>query len=159
LRFGYKLKKNLETYIMASVNKLTLLGNLGKDVEVRYLPSGDPVANFSLATTETWKSKDGSKQEKTEWHRVSVFGKLAEIARDYLSKGSQVYIEGQLTYNEWSDKEGVKRITAEVKLSGPRAVLVLLGGGDRGTTRRSEQPKGEPSERTDFRVADDDVPF
>ncbi|MEQ1883131.1 MAG: single-stranded DNA-binding protein, partial [Burkholderiales bacterium] len=89
---------------MASVNKVILVGNLGKDPEVRYLPSGDAVANISIATTETWKDKAGEKQEKTEWHRVSMFSKLAEIAGEYLKKGSQVYIEGRLETRKWTDK-------------------------------------------------------
>ena len=91
---------------MASVNKVILIGNLGRDPEVRYMPSGDAVANISIATTETWKDKNGEKQEKTEWHRVAMFGKTAEIAGEYLKKGSQVYIEGRLETRKWTDKEG-----------------------------------------------------
>jgi single-strand DNA-binding protein len=113
---------------VASVNKIILIGNLGKDPEVRYLPSGDPVANFSLATTETWKDKSGQKKESTQWHQISVFGKLAEIVRDYCAKGKQVYLEGSMEYGEYTDKDGVKRNTAKVKLSGPNSKLVLLGG-------------------------------
>jgi single-strand DNA-binding protein len=141
---------------MASLNKVILIGNVGRDPEVRYLPSGDAVANFSLATTETWKDKQGGKQERTEWHNVSVFGKLAEIVRDYVTKGKQVYLEGSIATEEWTDKEGAKRKTTKVKLSGPRAQLVLLGGGGRGkeeSTPRQEAPVEE------FQVSDDDVPF
>src|SRR3977135_2772712 len=96
---------------MASVNKVILIGNLGRDPEVRYMPSGDAVANISIATTETWKDKNGEKKEKTEWHRVAKFGKTAEIAGEYLKKGSQVYIEGRLETRKWTDKEGQERYT------------------------------------------------
>lgn len=140
---------------MASVNKVILLGNCGKDPEIRYMPSGDPVANFSIATSESWKSKDGSKQERTEWHSVEVFGKLAEIVRDYVTKGKQVYIEGSITYQEWTDKEGAKKYRTKIKLSGPQAKLVLLGGGK----DRDRGPSSTPPPSDDFQVSDDDVPF
>jgi len=145
---------------MASLNKVCLIGNLGRDPEVRYLPSGDPVANFSLATTETWKDKSGAKQERTEWHKVEVFGSIAKIVQEYCSKGKQVYLEGSMTYQEWTDKDGVKKITAKVKLSGQSAKLVLLGGGGNGARREDPGPglpSGAPAE--DFQVSDDDVPF
>jgi single-strand DNA-binding protein len=142
---------------MASINRLSLLGHIGMDPEIVYMPSGDPLAKFSLATTETWKDKQGDRQEKTTWHRVEVWGKTAEIVRDYCAKGKQVYLEGQMTYEEYTGKDGEKKTSAKVKLSGPRSVLVLLGGGERGTTKRSEQPKSEPS--NDFQVEDSDVPF
>ena len=99
---------------MASVNKVILVGNLGRDPEMRYMPSGDAVANFSVATTDSWKDKNGQKQERTEWHRISMFGKLAEIAGEYLKKGSSVYVEGRLQTREWTDKEGVARKTTEI---------------------------------------------
>ena len=92
---------------MASVNKVILIGNLGKDPETRYLPSGEALTSFSIATSETWKDKtSGEKKEATEWHRISAFGKLAEICGEYLRKGSQVYIEGSLRTRKWQDKEG-----------------------------------------------------
>src|SRR5581483_5891590 len=116
---------------MASVNKVVLIGNLGRDPEMRYLPSGDPVASFSLATTESWKDKSGQKKEETQWHQVEVFGKTAEVVRDYCTKGKQVYIEGSIRYDEWTDKDGVKRTKAKIKVSGPNSRLVLLGGGPR----------------------------
>jgi len=100
---------------MASVNKVILIGNLGRDPEVRYMPSGDAVANITIATTETWKDKGGEKQEQTEWHRVAMFGKTAEIAGEYLKKGSQVYIEGKLQTRKWTDKEGQERYTTEIR--------------------------------------------
>lgn len=99
---------------MASVNKVIVLGNLGKDPEVRHLPNGDAVCNFSLATTESWKDKDGNKQDKTEWHNVVIFRKLAEIAGEYLKKGRPVYIEGRLQTRKWQDKEGKDRYTTEI---------------------------------------------
>lgn len=99
---------------MASVNKVILVGNLGRDPEMRYMPSGDALASFSIATTDSWKDKNGQKQERTEWHRISMFGKLAEIAGEYLKKGSSVYIEGRLQTRKWQDKEGNERQTTEV---------------------------------------------
>src|SRR3972149_5589738 len=97
-----------------SVNKVILLGNLGKDPEVRYMTSGEAMATITLATSETWKDKSGEKQEKTEWHRVVFFGKLAEIAGEYLKKGRQVYVEGKLQTRKWQDKEGQERYTTEI---------------------------------------------
>jgi single-strand DNA-binding protein len=100
---------------MASVNKVILVGNLGKDPEMRYMPNGDAVANITLATTDTWKDKTtGDKKEATEWHRVVFFRKLAEIAGQYLKKGSQVYVEGSLKTRKWQDKEGQDRYTTEI---------------------------------------------
>jgi single-strand DNA-binding protein len=116
---------------MASVNKVILIGNLGKDPEVRYLPSGDAVANISIATTETWKDKGGEKQEKTEWHRVSMFSKLAEIAGEYLKKGSQVYIEGRLETRKWTDKEGHERYTTEIRADRMQMLGSRSGGSER----------------------------
>jgi single-strand DNA-binding protein len=99
---------------MASVNKVILVGNLGRDPETRYMPDGAAITNFSIATTEQWKDKSGEKQEKTEWHRISTFQRLAEIAGEYLKKGSQVYIEGRLQTRKWTDKDGVEKFTTEV---------------------------------------------
>ncbi len=97
------------------INKVILIGNLGAEPEIRYMPSGDPVANVNIATSESWKDKNtGETQERTEWHRVVFFGKLAEIAKQYLHKGSKVYIEGQLRTRKWQDKEGQDRYTTEV---------------------------------------------
>jgi len=116
---------------MASVNKVILIGNLGRDPEVRYMPSGDAVANISIATTETWKDKNGEKQEKTEWHRVAMFGKTAEIAGEYLKKGSQVYIEGRLETRKWTDKEGQERTTTEVRADRMQMLGSRSGGSER----------------------------
>jgi single-strand DNA-binding protein len=99
---------------MASVNKVILIGNLGKDPEVRFTPGGQAVANFSVATSDNWTDKSGQKQERTEWHRIVVWGKQAELCGEYLKKGRQVYIEGRLQTREWTDKEGRKNYTTEV---------------------------------------------
>ncbi len=118
---------------MASVNKVILIGNLGRDPETRYMPDGGAVTNVSIATTESWKDKNGEKQEKTEWHRVAFFGKLAEIAGEYLKKGSQVYVEGRLQTRKWQDKDGQDKYSTEIvadrmQMLGSRQGM---GGGDR----------------------------
>ena len=112
----------------SGVNKVILIGNLGKDPEVRYTPGGQAVANFSLATNESWTDKSGQKQERTEWHRIVVWGKVAELCGEYLSKGRQVYLEGKLQTREWNNKEGVKQQTTEVVAS----QVTFLQGGERG---------------------------
>ena len=99
---------------MASVNKVILVGNLGRDPESRFLPDGGAVCNFSIATTDKWKDKSGEQQERTEWHRIATFNKLAEICGEYLKKGSQVYIEGRLQTRKWQDKDGQERYTTEI---------------------------------------------
>ena len=99
---------------MASVNKVIIIGNLGRDPETRYMPDGGAITNISVATTDKWKDKNGEMQEKTEWHRVAFFGKLAEIAGEYLKKGRQVYVEGRLQTRKWQDKEGQDRYTTEI---------------------------------------------
>ena len=99
---------------MASVNKVILVGNLGRDPELRYIPSGQAVANFTLATNERWRDKDGNNQERTEWHRIVVWGKSAENCAQFLQKGRSVYVEGKLQTQEWEDKDGIKRKTTEV---------------------------------------------
>ncbi len=115
---------------MAGLNKVMLIGNLGKDPEVRYTPGGQAVANFNIATNESWTDKAGQKQERTEWHRIVVWGKAAELCGEYLSKGRQVYIEGKLQTREWTNKEGQKQYSTEVVAS-PVGGVVFLGGGDR----------------------------
>lgn len=109
---------------MASVNKVILVGNLGRDPEVRYMPEGGAITNISIATTSTWKDKAGEKQEATEWHRVVFFNKLAEIAGEYLKKGSQVYVEGRLRTRKWQDKDGQDKYTTEVTAD----AMQMLGG-------------------------------
>jgi len=113
---------------MSGVNKVILVGHLGNDPEIRYTQGGTPVGNFRLATTERWMNKNGERGERTEWHRVVVWGKLAEICSEYLSKGKQVYIEGRLQTRQWQDKDGNSRYTTEVTANN----MVMLGkAGDR----------------------------
>ncbi len=111
------------------INKVILVGNLGNDPEIRYMPSGGAVANITIATSESWRDKSsGEQREKTEWHRVALFGKLAEVAGEYLRKGSQVYIEGQLQTRKWQDQNGQERYTTEVVVQGFNGVMQMLGG-------------------------------
>lgn len=117
---------------MASVNKVILMGNLGRDPEVRYMPNGEAVANFSIATTENWKDKSGQKQEKTEWHNIVMYRKLAEIAGEYLKKGRPVYIEGRLQTRKW-EKDGVTRYSTEIIAD----QMQMLGGKDGGSSNAS----------------------
>jgi len=117
---------------MGSVNKVILVGNLGRDAELRYTPGGSPVATLNLATTEVWNDKAGQRQEKTEWHRVVLWGKTAESLNEYLTKGKQIYVEGRLQTRQWDDKDGNKRYTTEIR--GDR--IVLLGGGGGGGARQ-----------------------
>ena len=157
------------------VNKVILVGNLGKDPETRYMPSGSAVTNLTLATSESWKDKQtGEQQERTEWHKIAMFGRLAEIAAEYLRKGSQVYIEGKLRTRKWQDKEGKDRYTTEIVAdemqmlgskggggasagagagaggAGAGAGAASAGGGGRAAVNDSGGPPG------DF---DDDIPF
>lgn len=111
------------------INKVILVGHLGNDPEIRYMPSGSAMANITLATSESWRDKNtGEQKEKTEWHRVALFGKLAEIAGEYLKKGSQVYIEGQLQTRKWQDQSGQDRYTTEVVVQGYTGIMQMLGG-------------------------------
>jgi single-strand DNA-binding protein len=154
---------------MASVNKVILIGNLGKDPETRYLPSGEAVTSFSIATSETWKDKtSGEKKEATEWHRISAFGKLAEICGEYLRKGSQVYIEGALRTRKWQDKEGQDRYTTEIRADQMRMLGSRggEGGGGGGMREPSAAPSGgstskAPAKKSggSFDDMDDDIPF
>jgi single-strand DNA-binding protein len=147
---------------MGSVNKVILVGNLGKDAEVRVTPGGQSVASFSIATTENWTSKEGEKKEQTEWHRIVLWGKTADSLQPYLVKGKQIYLEGRLQTRQW-EKEGQKHYTTEVKAD----KIVLLGGGgagggSRGGDRQVERggdggyqdPMRDPAP-----VTDDDIPF
>ena len=159
---------------MASVNKVILVGNLGADPEVRYLPSGEAVANLRLATTDTWKDKDGNKQEATEWHRVSYFGRQAEVCGQYLKKGSQIYVEGSIRTRKWQDKDGQDKYTTEIVAN---AMQMLgsrqgMGGGDReaggereGGSRPASKPAGAGAGAgakpagSKFDDFEDDIPF
>lgn len=145
---------------MGSVNKAILVGNLGRDAEMRYTPSGVAVTNFSVATTETWKDKAGEKQERTEWTRCQLWGKAAAAVTEYLTKGKQVFVEGRLQTNEWTDKDGNKRKTTEVRVDR----VVLLGGGKGGERRRDEHVRdedmGAAAEQPQAPELDDsDIPF
>jgi single-strand DNA-binding protein len=154
---------------MASVNKVILIGNLGRDPEVRYMPDGGAITNVSIATTENWKDKNGEKQEKTEWHRVAFFGKLAEIAGEYLKKGSQVYVEGRLQTRKWQDKEGNDKYTTEIvadrmQMLGSRQGMG--GGGERDAPERDAAPRpsaakpaGAKPAGSKFDDFEDDIPF
>lgn len=137
---------------MASINKAILIGNLGQDPELKYLPNGDAVCNFSIATTEVWKDRDGNQQERTEWHNIATFRRLAEICGEYLRKGRQVYIEGRIQTRSWEDQNGVKRYMTEIVAND----MKMLG-------RRDEEPGGEhtssPRERKPPQPEDDDLPF
>jgi single-strand DNA-binding protein len=162
------------------VNKVILVGNLGNDPEIRYMPSGGAVANLSIATSETWKDKNsGEQQERTEWHRVVMFGRLGEIAGEYLRKGSKVYIEGRLQTRKWQDNNGQDRYTTEIvanemqmldsrgagsgmdqgfgggaKQQQPRGQQSYNQGGGQG-----QQPQQQPAAAGDFGDFDDDIPF
>ena len=141
---------------MASVNKVILVGNLGRDPELKYTPGGAAVANFTLATNEAWTDKSGEKQERTEWHRIVVWGKQAEIVGEYLRKGRQVYIEGSLQTREWNDREGNKRQTTEV-----RAYKVVMLGRAEGRGEASAAASGPPDMESGAGppAPDDDIPF
>jgi single-strand DNA-binding protein len=151
---------------MASVNKVIIVGNLGRDPEVRYLPSGDAVANIAVATTDRWKDKaTGEMKEATEWHRVSFFGRLAEVAGEYLKKGSQAYIEGKLQTRKYTDKDGVEKYATEIK----GETLQLLGSRQDGQQQRqapaaapAPRPAAAPAARPapgGFDDDDSDIPF
>ena len=146
-----------------SVNKVILIGNLGKDPEVRRMTSGDPVVNLSIATSETWRDKaSGERKEKTEWHRVVIFNKnLAEVAEKYLRKGSKVYIEGALQTRKWTDKDGNEKYSTEVVLQNFRGELTMLdtkGGGEGGGGRVSSGAGDAPA-NFDRSEMDDEIPF
>jgi single-strand DNA-binding protein len=140
---------------MASVNKVIILGSLGKDPEVRFMPNGDAAASFSMATSESWKDKQGVKQEKTEWHNVVAYRKLAEIIGEYLKKGSSVYIEGKLQTRKW-EKDGVTRYSTEIIADS----MQMLGGKQDSADKPSAEPSAEPSAPSGgFDDLPDDVPF
>jgi single-strand DNA-binding protein len=152
------------------VNKVILIGNLGRDPEVRYSPNGSAVANVTLATSESWKDKNsGEKQEKTEWHRVVFFGRLAEIAGEYLKKGSQVYVEGRLQTRKWQDKDGHDRYTTEIVANEMQMLGSRGGAGVPSDNLNQDQPSAAEStgpagakKTSNAAVAgdfDDDIPF
>ena len=154
-----------------SLNKVLLLGNLGRDPEVRYTASGKAVATFTIATSQRWKDQDGNDQERTEWHRVVAWGRLGEVCGEYLSKGKQVFIEGRIQTREWEDQDGNKRTTVEIIAND----MIMLGGGNYSQDRQGESAQrrqgpapsraaGEGSKRVDERSnnpppPEDDIPF
>lgn len=148
---------------MASVNKVILVGNLGRDPEIRYLPSGDPVANITVATTSKYKGKDGNMVEETEWHRVSFFGKLAEIVGQYLKKGSAVYIEGRIKTRKYTDKDGVEKYSTDIVCN----EMQMLGGrpseqGEQQAPRQAAPaPRQAPARQASsgFEDMDSEIPF
>ena len=158
---------------MSSVNKVILIGNIGKDPEVRYLPSGDAVANLTLATSENWTDKaSGDKKEATEWHRVAFFGRTAEVAGQYLKKGAKIYVEGSLRTRKWQDKDGQDRYTTEVRGDVMR-MLDRRGEGSGAMDQEPPQMESRPAEArrpapakaaparaaSGFEDMDDDIPF
>ncbi len=152
---------------MASVNKVILVGNLGKDPETRYMPNGEAVTNCTIATTDTWKDKtSGEKKEATEWHRIVFYRKLAEIAGQYLKKGSQVYIEGSLKTRKWTDKEGQDKYTTEIIADTMQMLGSRQGSGDAPARESSAAPAAgaaakpaQPSSGSSFNDLEDDIPF
>jgi single-strand DNA-binding protein len=155
-----------------SLNKVMLLGNLGKDPEVRYTSSGRAMATFTLATSQTWRDQDGNDQERTEWHRIVAWGRLGEICGEYLGKGKQVFIEGRIQSRDWEDQDGNKRTTVEIIAND----MIMLGGTGQGQgqgrsqsdygQRRSEPPQrqaaAEPRRQAEDRYVpppEDDIPF
>ena len=149
---------------MGSVNKVILVGNLGRDAELRYTPGGAAVATLNLATTEVWNDKGGQRQEKTEWHRIVLWGKQAESLQEYLTKGKQIYVEGRLQTRQWDDKDGNKKYTTEIKAD--RITLRGGGGGggrsasmDRGSAVAAHAGGGGGDEPPMEPITDDDIPF
>lgn len=158
---------------MSSVNKVIIIGNLGRDPEVKYMPSGDAVANVSIATTSKYKNKAGETVEETEWHRVSFFGRQAEIVGEYLRKGRSVYIEGRLKTRKYSDKDGVEKYATEI-IANEMQMLGKPDDGDRGQQRQDSHQQRAPASRapapaprapaptkaaSGFDDMDDDIPF
>ena len=152
---------------MKGINKVILIGNLGQDPEIRYTSGGMAIATLSLATSESWRDKQtGEQKERTEWHRVVLVGKLAEVAGQYLKKGSQVYVEGKLQTRKWQDQSGQDRYTTEVQVDSFTGVLQMLGGngggkqqGASGQPRPTQQPAQSPAYTEPPIDYDDDLPF
>jgi len=140
---------------MASVNRVILIGNLGRDPEVRFTQNGTAVANFTLATNEVWTDKGGERQERTEWHRIVVWGKQAEIVREHLTKGKQVYVEGSIQTRQWDDREGNKRQTTEIKA----LRVVMLGRPEPGEARMSAAAAPDAASDEPGPPPEDDIPF
>jgi single-strand DNA-binding protein len=152
---------SVEKIMAGSVNKVILVGNLGKDPEVRRMTSGDPVVNLSIATSESWRDKaSGERKEKTEWHRVVIFNKnLAEVAEKYLRKGAKVYVEGQLQTRKWTDKDGAEKYSTEVVLQNFRGELTMLDGRNGGGEGGGGRGAGEAPASFQRDELDDEIPF
>jgi single-strand DNA-binding protein len=157
---------------MASLNKVFVLGNLGRDPETRYMPNGDAVTNFSVATSRFWKNKEGERQEETEWHRIVCFGKTAEVAGEYLQKGSQCHVEGHLKTRKWEDKDGVDRYTTEIVCDQLTLLTKKASGDDDRRPAKRDDDDRRPAKREDpppakakskgpkgFEDMEDDIPF
>ena len=143
-----------------SVNKVILVGRLGKDPETRYMPNGEAVTNITLATSENWKDKAGEKQEKTEWHNLVFYRRLAEIAGEYLKKGSQIYVEGKLQTRKWQTKEGQDRYTTEIIVNELQMLGSKQAGQPQGTEAANDKPAAKPAPaKSNFDNFDDDIPF
>lgn len=141
---------------MGSLNRVTLIGHLGRDAEIRYTTGGAAVANFTMATSESWKDKDGAKQDRTEWHKIVLWGKLAESLQDYLKKGKQIYVEGRLQTKKWKDKDERDRYTTEIHAQ----QVVLLGGGKPSRTEDEQPIRNDDAGMQEGGSADlDDIPF
>jgi single-strand DNA-binding protein len=141
---------------MASVNKVIVIGNLGRDPELRYTQNGQAVANFTVATNENWTNKAGEREERTEWHRVVAWGRVAELCAEYLAKGRTVYVEGRLQTREWEDKEGQKRRSTEIVA---QTVQFLGGGRGAGGGAAARPQAGAPTPEAPPQPPDDDIPF
>ncbi len=146
---------------MGSVNKAILVGNLGRDAEMRFTAGGTPVATVSLATTEKWKDRDGQAKEDTQWHRIVIWGKTAESLHEYLTKGKQIYVEGRIQTREWTDKEGKPAKTTEIRAD--RVVLLSSGGGGGGPRASRDRYESGQDSGADMTPVDapqdDDIPF
>lgn len=144
-----------------SVNKVIIVGNLGRDPEIRSMPNGDRIANMSIATSESWKDKSsGERKEKTEWHRVSIFNdNIVKVVESYVKKGSTVYIEGQLQTRKWTDKDGVEKYSTEIIVGRFNGVLTMLGGKSEGGDTGGGYAKTEPAASFGSYDLNDDVPF
>lgn len=153
---------------MASVNKVIIVGNLGRDPEMKYLPSGDAICSITVATTDTWKDKaSGEKKEQTEWHRITFFGKLAEVVGQYVKKGSAIYVEGSLRTRKYTDKDGVEKYATDIKADNMQMLGGRQGGDDAGGGARPAPARSGPGQashqghpaQNNFADMDDDIPF
>jgi single-strand DNA-binding protein len=154
------------------MNEVTLIGHVGRDPEIRYTQSGEPIANFTLATSERWKNKAGEQQEKTQWHRLDVFGKPAQFIRDYVKKGTKLLVRGSIDYQEWTDKDGNKSYGTKIKVSGFKSFIEFAGLKPKDEGEEAAPSVGRTSAREatekyleknqpqgEFQASDDDVPF